>query len=236
MSFQSWENFWKSEAGFFDDIMLVNTNYFADRFKIIFKPRDNSRILDYGCGPGYFYDCVRGTGAEIMNVDISRTFLLRHDEQAQKSFLQVTTDIESNRRIFTDNFREPFDYIVLLSVIQYFPSRNELERLIQLLSEHLQRGGSIVLADVIGTKQSPVIDVMSLLYHSTIQGKLFAFFRFLYCLFFTSYRKIFRDAGQLKLEANEVQAICQRLGLKFERVDGLTIHRSRTNYVLTRDK
>jgi hypothetical protein len=60
------------------------------------------------------------------------------------------------------------------------------------------------------------------------------FIKFIAYLLFSDYRKISKQASLLKISEQMVNRIAAVNTLRVEKVSGLTIHASRTNYVLTK--
>jgi hypothetical protein len=127
-----------------------------------------------------------------------------------------------------------FDYIILLSITQYFKDENELEKVVNFLSDYLEVNGKIIIADVINEHTSSIQDAFSLLYHCLKRGMLIPFARFIFYLVFSDYRKISKSTNLLQLSDQLITQISKNHSLIFEKIDGLTIHSTRTNYILTK--
>lgn len=106
------------------------TNYLANQ--------NANRLLEVGCGNGWFTNCCSKYLNKTIGIDINETEL----QQARLSFPNLDFMYWD---IFEDApFQEQFDIIVLSAVIQYFPN---FEATIERLSEFLTKNGEIHIID-----------------------------------------------------------------------------------------
>lgn len=216
--------------------MKIATTYFASEIEKKFQLNSTSKILDYGCGPGFLIDYLATKEISITGVDINQFYI----EECKKNhpgslFLHITTDLELNKKILKDQLNlEKFDFIILLSISQYLKSVVELEEIIKMLLFYLKDEGKIIIADVIDHHTSSVIDAGSLFFHCMKKNELMAFFRFISYLFFSNYRKISMNAHLLKISEQSIHQIASDNFLNHENIKGLTIHSSRTSYILSK--
>ncbi len=216
--------------------MKIATTYFASEIEKKFQLNSTSKILDYGCGPGFLIDYLATKEISITGADINQFYI----EECKKNhpgslFLHITTDLELNKKILKDQLNlEKFDFIILLSISQYLKSVVELEEIIKMLLFYLKDEGKIIIADVIDHHTSSVIDAGSLFFHCMKKNELMAFFRFISYLFFSNYRKISMNAHLLKISEQSIHQIASDNFLDYENIKGLTIHSSRTSYILSK--
>lgn len=231
-----WDSFWKDQKQSFNDVMRISTTYFAIQLEKLFAIKPGNEILDYGCGPGFLADYLETKKILITGADINPLFI----EQSKKNhpaslFMHITTDAAVNKKIFEENIKaKKFDFIVLLSITQYFRNGEEVANVISMLLPYLKENGKVIIADVIDPNTSSRSDVVSVLLHCVKNGKAMAFFRFMFYLFFSSYRKLTKNVKLLRLSALFMAEVANRNLLNCKQVKGLTIHSSRTNYILTR--
>jgi 2-polyprenyl-3-methyl-5-hydroxy-6-metoxy-1,4-benzoquinol methylase len=232
-----WENFWKHQNSATHEIMKVNTSFFAKQYEKLFQPKPGVRILDYGCGPGFLIGYLKKNSARFVGADINLAFI----EECQKNFpnqqfILISTDTNRTNEIFTNALRaeDKFDHIVLLSISQYFTGLDELKSVIELLSKHLAPDGRIVIADVISPRTTQASDAISLLFQSLKQNRLREFVRFMIHIFTSDYRKISGSNRLLRISNEEMSSVAEALAMKCTPVEGLTIHRSRKNFILWR--
>ena len=236
MSTSGWAHFWENERQSFNTVMKIATTYFASEIENKFQLNSTSKILDYGCGPGFLIDYLATKEISITGADINQFYI----EECKKNhpgslFLHITTDLELNKKILKDQLNlEKFDFIILLSISQYLKSVVELEEIIKMLLFYLKDEGKIIIADVIDHHISSISDAGSLFFHCMKKNELMAFFRFISYLFFSNYRKISMNAHLLKISEQSIHQIASDNFLNHENIKGLTIHSSRTSYILSK--
>lgn len=235
MSSSGWDNFWKDQRQSFYAVMRIATGFFAAQLEKKYPIKQTDEILDYGCGPGFVADALAAKNISITGVDINDFFI----EECRKNhpvstFIHISTDIAENEKILSDHLKErKFDYIILLSVAQYFKSTGELEGIINLLRHFLKENGRIVIADVIDDSTSSVRDAIALFFHCVKKGRIGAFVGFISYLLFSDYRQISKKIKLLHVPEQVIQQVANNNSLHYKKVSGLTIHPTRSNYVLS---
>ena len=131
--------FYDSIASDFDQIM--NHYDLQRRLEVVFdqllagKNLQGLKLLDAGCGTGYFSRRAVGTGAEVTSVDIGVNLL----KEARKKGLSQTVASDVTRLGFAD---ETFDVVVSSECIEHTPSP---ETAVSELVRVLRPGGTLVL-------------------------------------------------------------------------------------------
>lgn len=236
MSLTGWDHFWKEQRQSFYAVMQIATNYFASQFEKQLNLKPSDAIFDYGCGPGFLADAL--AAKNFTGADINAFFI----EECRKNhpaatFFQITTDITENTKILQQQLNTcQFDFIVLLSIVQYFKNTSELESLVKLLHGYLKENGRIIISDVIDDKTSSVRDAVALFFHCLKKGKIGAFAGFIGYLLFSNYRKISKETSLLNIPESVIRAIAQNSQLHYQQVSGLTLHPTRKNYVLSKNQ
>jgi len=235
MSTTGWGNFWKDQRQSFYSVMKMATGYFVSKFEKLYPLHPTDELLDYGCGPGFVADSLAEKNIQLIGADINDFFIeeCRKNHPASR-FLLITTDAATNKNILGEALNgKQFDYILLLSIIQYFKSVNDLDEVIDLLRRYLKPQGKLIIADVLDENTSSVRDAFSLLMHCVKKGRIGAFAGFISYLVFSDYRKISKQNKLLLVSEPTIRAIATRLGLHCEKVNGLTLQKSRSNYILS---
>jgi 2-polyprenyl-3-methyl-5-hydroxy-6-metoxy-1,4-benzoquinol methylase len=232
----SWSNFWQRQALSRHEIMRLNTAFFCQNIQRLFPIEKGTRVLDYGCGPGFLLDYLDLNKVNVTGTDINSEFISFCKAKYQRDrFLEISPDVEVTTELLKKEFGyEKFDYVILLSIAQYLPDSRSLDVLIKMLATHLSARGKIILADVIDDNSSMIKDTRSLLYHTVKEKKFAHFFKFMANIFLSDYRKISKLNKLLHVSQADVRVIALRNGMTCEKVDGLTIHSSRTNYILSK--
>jgi 2-polyprenyl-3-methyl-5-hydroxy-6-metoxy-1,4-benzoquinol methylase len=236
MHSSGWDNFWKDQKRAFHGVMRINTTFFAVQIEKLFALNPSHEIFDYGCGPGFLADHLATRQIHITGADINELFITEsRNNHPQSLFIHITTDTGENKKILDVSLKvKKFDFIVLLSIAQYFKDVETLDDVVGMLLSYLKQDGMIVIADVIDQNTSSVKDAAALLFHCIKKGKLVAFTRFMLYLIFSRYRKLSQKIKLLQISEQEIATIAKHSGLNYRRVNGLTIHLGRTNYLLTR--
>ena len=236
MSTSGWAHFWENEKHSFNTVMKIATTYFASELEKKFHLNSTSDILDYGCGPGFLIDYLATKEISITGADINQFYIEQCKKNHPRSlFIHITTDLELNKKILKDQLKqEKFDFIILLSISQYFESAEKLDAVIKMLLYYTKKNGKIIIADVIDDHTSSIRDAGSLFLHCLKKNELIAFFRFISYLFFSNYRKISMNAHLLKMSQQSIHQIASDNFLNYENIKGLTIHSSRTSYILSK--
>jgi len=130
-----WDNFWEDQKQSFNTIMKIGTTFFAIQLEKQFHLKPTDEILDYGCGPAFLADYLIPKKVSVTGADINKSFITESQNHHPSClFINITADANTNKKILHDHLgTRQFDFIILLSIIQYFKNSNELEDVIRLL-------------------------------------------------------------------------------------------------------
>lgn len=236
MSTSGWINFWKDQKQSFDATMKINTEFFALRMEELFQLKPTDEILDYGCGPGFLANYLMAKNVTITGADINEFFIEQcRRNHASSLCMHITTNVALNKKLFDTQLNgKKFDFVIMLSIAQYFVNVEAVENVIRMLRFYLKENGMIIIADVIDQNTSSFRDAGSLLLHCVKKGKVMVFFRFIFYLLFSNYRKLSSKVKLLRLSEQSIGQIADNNLLSYTKINGLTIHSSRTSYVLTK--
>jgi 2-polyprenyl-3-methyl-5-hydroxy-6-metoxy-1,4-benzoquinol methylase len=234
---KGWDAFWQKQSNSFNNAMKLTTIFFAKKIENVFKINPSHHILDYGAGPGFLAEYFETKSTSVTSADINKYFVDKKKSTKRPSFIHITTDAGANKQIFNRELGEQkFDFISLLSVVQYFKNVAEVAQVVDLLVPYLTEGGKLIIADVISSHTSALSDASSLFFQCIKEGKPITFVRFIFYIIFSDYRKHRMQRRLLTLEEKDIQEIASKRALNFEKFDGLTIHSGRTSYVLTKKR
>lgn len=231
-----WGKFWETQKTAFYEVMKIATQGFAKKLVATCRIDASHHILDYGCGPAFLIDDLRHTTSHIAGTDINPFFI----EQAKQNhprytFVLISTEIEQTRLTLQQQLvGKRYDFIILLSISQYFPDIPSFRSAIDMLSDYLSETGKIIVADVIDENTSSYRDALSLLYQCVKRGKIISFTRFMLYVLFSSYSETSKKAKLLTISRRDIDSVALSCGLKCDPVPGLTIHPSRSNYILSK--
>jgi 2-polyprenyl-3-methyl-5-hydroxy-6-metoxy-1,4-benzoquinol methylase len=117
---------------------------FPGDFNVKFRmcdPRPGEKILDIGCGIGWFAAAVASQcGAEVLGIDASEYAM----SEAKKRYANISNlDFQVCDALLIE-YREAFDKIVCLDVLEHF-SHKDAQTLLKRIHTALREGGSLVL-------------------------------------------------------------------------------------------
>jgi 2-polyprenyl-3-methyl-5-hydroxy-6-metoxy-1,4-benzoquinol methylase len=233
---QSWTQFWKGERTSFNEVMKLATTYFATQLVKRYSLTSKNTVFDYGCGPGFLADHLSNLNISVSGADINPFFI----EECRRNhpgsmFIQTSPNAEDAKyQLEKELGAKKFDVVAMLSISQYFSSLNEFEQVVKMLIPYSGKTGKLVVADVLDTKTVSYRDALGLLAQCIRHGKVISFIRFMIFVTSSSYAKVFKDSKLLQIPEDFIRTMCDRNGILYEKVAGLTIHPSRTNYIFSK--
>ena len=233
----SWGNYWKENPKLFVKVMEKSTQYVAKKLihhKLI---NTSTNLLDFGCGPGYLANELKGKLTAYYGVDISTNYI----ETAKKkcadasNFLFKEVPLESglDGLITAVETGHQFNTIIILSVIQYFKNKEEVAQLLHNCKLLLAPSGKIILADIIEDDNGLWKDAFSVLIDSIQHFYLLSFVRFMFRVKLSTYNTLRKKHQLLHLSKNEVVAMGEKLQLSVEILPTITLQSSRISYCLS---
>ena len=104
---------------------------------------EGKRILDLGCGDGYYSRYLKKRGAEVVGVDLSNNMIKLAKKNAKKDNLEIPFyKMDGEHLDFEDNY---FDMVLTVVVLQHVIDENMLNTLLEEISRVLVggRGGGV---------------------------------------------------------------------------------------------
>ena len=235
MSSIEWCSFWKEKQSF-HAITKISTTFYASQFEKEYHVKSGDDILDFGCGPGFVADALAVKNINITGLDINEFFISAcRKKYTASTFIHITTDIAINKKILKEQLKErKFDFIIFLGVTQYLNSVNEVEDIIKMLLLYVKESGKIIVGDVIDENTSTFKDAFSLSFHYIKKGKITAFIRFVFFMLFSNYRNIIKEAKMCMVPEQSICKIAENNLLDYQKVNSLSIHSTRSSYVLSK--
>jgi 2-polyprenyl-3-methyl-5-hydroxy-6-metoxy-1,4-benzoquinol methylase len=229
-----WACFWQKDAGGFEQMMRVTSNYFFKKLRKKIPTKEQEHILDIGCGPGLIAEhFAKGPSTVFyLGMDISETYLKqckqKFDNRSVFDFQAIDAE---NYLDFVALAGKSFSTVLVMSVIQYYRNIGEVETLITNLKKHIKKGGTLIIADII-VEKGKLRDIARLAWKSVLNGFFITFARFILYARFSAYYKSRQDLGLLTVSVTDLQNIIQKLGLKAEIVDNLTANPERKSLLI----
>ncbi len=209
---QNWLEFWQRKNEF-DNSMLDNYTCFLKKVDNHIQVLPNHIVLDIGSGPGHLEDAWHNRVAEIHGLDISERYNTlgkeKHKNNPNVFFHQLNPNDYLNFSVVENT---KFDIVILMSVLQYFKSKNEVFTLLQNIKNITKKGSQILICDLM-VHQGMLSDVVSILWKSIFTGRFFSILIFFYKLRFSKYYQIRKKQGLLIIPEIEWLEMCNELNL-----------------------
>lgn len=110
--------------------------------------KPNMKILDLGCGPGLYAECLAQKGHSVTGVDFSETSIQYAVEQARKKHLDIeyiTTDY------LELDFDNQFDVVIMIYLDFCALLPEESSKLLDIIHGALKKGG-LFICDIVNEK------------------------------------------------------------------------------------
>lgn len=133
--------------------------YVAEQVISFANLNPHSKILDAGCGGGYWGRKFALCGHRSVGVDLSESMISLAEKKAVKGQSFVVGNIGKPLALQND-----FDVLLFGGIFHHFPCYSDLEQVLCNLSKHLKGGGKLILIEPNGS--NPVVKV------SRIVGRL----------------------------------------------------------------
>ena len=109
------------------------------------------RILDLGCGDGYYSIYLNKRGADVVGVDLSSNMVKLAKKNAKKNGLEIPFyEIDGNKLNFSDEY---FDMVLTVVVLQHVIGEFELNKLIKEVRRVLTKCGIVIIFEAISKRQ-----------------------------------------------------------------------------------
>jgi SAM-dependent methyltransferase len=203
-----WISFWDA-----DHPIYVNRRHFEVHYRAIaadivaLLPSAEARVLDYGCGEALHADQIAASCGGL--------FLCEAAPRLRDRLAARFADVDKIRVIGPAEVeRLPagcLDLIIANSVVQYL-TREAFEALLGVWRGLLRAGGTLVIADVIGPKQSAIADAAALLRFAAANGFLLAACFGLVRTALSRYRKLRAELGLARYTEGEMLDLLRAAG------------------------
>ena len=211
---RDWVSYWDSNHPIYVNARHFDLHYRAIAEQIIGMLRvPAARVLDYGCGEALHADKIAPYCVELYLCEAAPKLRARLKQRfARVPSIRVISPEELERLPAVS-----FDLVIVNSVVQYL-SREEFAHLLPLLKKRLRLTGRLVIADVIGPKQSVFNDASALLSYAAKNGFLLAATFNLVRTVFSPYRNLRTRLGLTRYSEAEMIQMLQAAGLNAERM------------------
>lgn len=228
----SWIEYWDAQSDMGDGAWRKNAELFLEGSASLFPFGPEDRVLDIGSGPGFLAESIRGRVRAVHCVDTSRRYI-EQGRQRLADAPNVTFSLLGEDYLdFSFLGSERFSRIVCASVIQYFKSVDEVERLIAEVRGHALPGALLLIADV-PVQQHILRDLAGLLRTAWRRDYLWKVLRFTARSLRGDYARLRKTRGLLALRPEQLEACAARLGLRGEwSAAPLTLNDARRHFLI----
>lgn len=124
------KNYHQGRSKGFIGSLVAKEEYLALK---LLNPKKNEKILDAGCGSGFFSISIKNNGSDIFGIDISHAMI---NELRKRGINGKVADMEKL------NLKKKFDKILCSGALEF---TKHPQKVIRGFSKHLKKGGIIVL-------------------------------------------------------------------------------------------
>lgn len=233
----SWGNYWKENPKLFMKVMEKSTEFVAEKLELHQLINQSTHLFDFGCGPGYLANALKGKINSYYGVDISAKYIEIAKEKCNKNteffFRELPLEHSINSLNLIKQEGKQFDTIIILSVIQYFDKKEAVLDLLNNCKTILAPGGKILLVDVIENENGLWKDALSVMMDSIKKGYLFSFIQFMFRAKLSKYNSLRKTHQLFMLSKDEVFEIAAQSALKVSILPCITLQSSRISYCLS---
>jgi 2-polyprenyl-3-methyl-5-hydroxy-6-metoxy-1,4-benzoquinol methylase len=228
----NWTGFWRGKNEF-DKSMDANFTYFLSRVTRYIQPTKETSVLDIGSGPGHLEDALHDKVKEIHGADISERYneaaRKKHSDHPNVFFHDLSATDYLNLSMLQG---KKFDIIIVMSVLQYYTSKEEVVSLLRGVLPLTAPGAKILLCDLI-VQQSRFNEIIEILIEYFKAGKIWYAVSLFFRLRFSKYYEVKKNNGFLILSEEDWTNILLQLGLKGSFLkEKLTMHKRRKNILI----
>ncbi len=233
----SWGNYWKENPKLFVKVMEKSTQFVAKKLQLHQLINHSTNLLDFGCGPGYLANALKGKINSYYGVDISSKYIqiaqAKCADTANFYFREFPLEQSISSLTLLKQEGKQFDTIIILSVIQYFEKKEDVLALLENCKAILAAGGKILLVDVIENEKGLWKDAVSVMMDSIKNGYLFSFIQFMLRAKLSKYNSLRKKHQLFMLSKEEVVEIATQSALQVSILPCITLQSSRISYCLS---
>ncbi|MGE0565042.1 MAG: class I SAM-dependent methyltransferase [Pseudolabrys sp.] len=211
---RDWVSFWDSPHSIY-----VNARHFDVHYRDIAEgiaallPRENPRVLDYGCGEAIHAGLVAARANRLVLCEAAAQ-VREHLRERFAGNGKISVASPEEIAALADG---SFDVIVVNSVVQYL-SRDELNRLLGVWKRLLTPDGTLIVGDVRPPGIGAATDIAALLRYAARNGFLIAALGGLVRTLFSEYRGLRKTLGLATYSEPEFLKLLAAAGFSAERL------------------
>jgi ubiquinone/menaquinone biosynthesis C-methylase UbiE len=213
---ENWINYWDTENIFTDKKWQKDMEIFIKSTFPLLNYNLEDIVLDIGCGPGFLAMFLKDKVREIHCLDTSERYLniCKKRLSQEKSIFFYKID-ENNYTDLSFLKTKKFTIIIMLSVIQYYKSISDVEKLIEEVRQVALPDSKFLIADIIVDNRM-LSDIWSVLKTGFKEKYLLETFKYLFRSITSRYFKIRNSLGLFSVSVKELQELIKKLNLNAE--------------------
>jgi ubiquinone/menaquinone biosynthesis C-methylase UbiE len=211
---RDWVSFWDTGHPIYVSARHFDLHYRTTADDIIaLIPSPGARVLDHGCGEALHADKVAAHCTALLlceaapNVRARVAERFKHEPKIRALSPEEVDSLPASS----------LDLVVANSLLQYL-KRDELDTILATWHRILKPGGRLVVADIIGPRQSAPKDALALLAFAAKNGFLIAALLGLARTVFSDYGRIRAQCGFAQYSEEEMLGILQHAGFRARRL------------------
>jgi SAM-dependent methyltransferase len=232
---QGWLEFWNQQRTFSERFLQGNAELFFERSRALLDLRPHDEVLDLGAGSGHLCARIAPLVQSVCAVDGAPSSLRAARERLRH--------LQNVRWVHADLTRDPlpdalssegYSVVVCHSVLQYLPSHDAVERLMDVVSERASGAARLLFADLPG-QHALVADAASQLRLGFGRGFVLDVLWALPVASLSRYAQLRQRAGVLEFSRERLLALGRRFGRRVRVIEGeLTANASRRHLFVER--
>lgn len=229
----NWLAYWQINKHF-DEYMQKNATCFLNKIQKYITIHHTDFVLDFGCGPGYLADAWHNRVALFHGIDISERYITKarskHATKQNVQFFWLNPQDYLNLHLLNNSF---YNLVIVMSVLQYFESEEEVKFLLEQLVQKVKPGGKILLADLI-VREFKLKDFRSIFFQAIKNKHLYSTLSFFIRLRFSAYYKLKQEKGLLIISVEKWCKILKQMNLNYKVVqEPITLQKERKSIIIT---
>lgn len=236
----NWEKYWEQDSLWSEiDFWKINSKIFADTLNKVAPPKRDSVILDVGCGSGDFELFWANRVKEIYAIDKSESLIRKCKTRCQNLSNVKVQHLKGDSTDFSF-LDTKFDFIFLISAIQYFEDINSVEKMIKSLQSIAKKNGKLIIADI-PIERTPfqtLTDIIYSILFAIRRGYFFVYLKSAFkVLLSPTYQAAKSKNKELKLSLKDLDNIIERLNIKAQIIwESVSVCAKRPSLLLSFDK
>lgn len=208
----NWIDYWDKANAFTEDNMRKNMEIFIRGSKPILNYGQDDIVLDIGCGPGNLEMHLKDEVREIHCLETSGSYIQLCKKRFRNSKNLFFYKLDPGSYTDFPFLRKKFSKIICLSVIQYYTSADDVEKLIKEVRNVALPGAKFLIADI-PVKSSIFSDIAGLLKTAVKEGYLLDKLLYLYRLRASGYYRLRSSKKLLILPVERINKMIEMLDL-----------------------